>query len=282
MSSRAKNALLCVMRKLSILKNNSLKLVLKFVIPKYNLLHNMVTEVWGMGTNATIQCESVYLLGLKQILGVEMRTPNDLVYGETDRYPIYINSAIRCIRYWLKLLKMNSDRLPRKAYNMLYDLDKRGKTNWVSNVRICLCKNGLGYAWIYQSVGEENTFVRTLRQRLIDCRWQNWESHIQLSDRFDMYRHYSQTHLVKKYLCINIDSHLRFILTRFRLGISEIKTHALRYKHVDHAKLLCPMCNESEEDEIHFVLKCPVLTNLREKIIPKKYCANLCFDWLCW
>ena len=59
-----------------------------------------------------------------------MRTPNDLVYGETNRYPLFVNSAIRCIRYWLKLSRMEASKLPNKVYGMLYVLDERGKRNW--------------------------------------------------------------------------------------------------------------------------------------------------------
>ena len=43
-----------------------------------------------------------------------MRTPNDLVYGETNRYPLFVNSAVRCIRYWLKLTRMEASKLPSK------------------------------------------------------------------------------------------------------------------------------------------------------------------------
>ena len=64
-----------------------------------------------------------------------MRTPNDLIYDETNRYPLFVNSAIRCIRYWLNLTIMDVSRLPSKAYRMLRELDARGKRNWVSNVR---------------------------------------------------------------------------------------------------------------------------------------------------
>ena len=49
-----------------------------------------------------------------------MKTPNDHVCGETDRFSITLNSAIRCIRCWLKLTCMGEDRLPRTAYN--YDV----------------------------------------------------------------------------------------------------------------------------------------------------------------
>ena len=40
-----------------------------------------------------------------------MRTPNDLVYGETNRYPLFVNSAVGCIRYWLKSTRMEAFRL---------------------------------------------------------------------------------------------------------------------------------------------------------------------------
>jgi len=74
--------------------------------------------------------EKVHLYALKRFLGVDMITPNDLVDGETDRFPITLNSAVRCIRYWLNLTCMGEDRLPRKAYMMLYNLDSKGKRNY--------------------------------------------------------------------------------------------------------------------------------------------------------
>ena len=67
-----------------------------------------------------------------------MQTPNDLVYGETYRYPLCLLSAVRCIRYWLKLTPMEEHRLPCKAYNMLFQLDARGKHNWVTRVKLKL------------------------------------------------------------------------------------------------------------------------------------------------
>ena len=79
--------------------------------------------------------DNVHLSGLKRYLGVDRRTPNDLVYGEVGRFPIQINACVRCIRYWLKLMRMEEHRLHLRAYKMLLNLDQRGKTNWVTNVR---------------------------------------------------------------------------------------------------------------------------------------------------
>jgi hypothetical protein len=176
---------------------------------------------------------------------------------------------------------MDNDRLPRKSYNMLYDLDIKGKNNWASNVRICLYEIGLGYAWENQGVGDENVFMHTLRQRLIDSRWQTWNSHVQISERFTMYRAYTSDHSVKNYLLLDMESHMRRILTKFRLGISDIKVHKYRYNKVHDSDLICPLCNEAIEDEVHFVLKCPALLDLRLKFIHKRYLAYPCLFRLC-
>ena len=159
-----------------------------------------------------------------------MKTPNDLVYGETDRFPITLNSAVRGIRYWLKLTCMGEDRLPHKAYMMLYNLDARGKRNWVSNVRMQLFQYGFGFVWMNQGVGRVNEFIRAFRERLIDCRWQDWEDHVQTSDRFSMYRNFNSiSHCTKTYITMNMDRHLKRIMI---IGVSELFLHYHRYRKI--------------------------------------------------
>ena len=157
-----------------------------------------------------------------------MRTPNDLIYGETNRYPLFLNSAVRCIRYWLNLTRMDGSRLRCKAYSMLRELDARGKRNWVSNIRCKLNQFGFGYVWLNQGVEGINQSSRVLRERLIVCRWQEWNSHVQTSDSFSVYRTFCTVHDMKMYLELNIDRRLKFIMTRFRLGISDIAVHYYR------------------------------------------------------
>eukprot|EP00745_Piridium_sociabile_P027160 TRINITY_DN43758_c0_g1_i1.p1 TRINITY_DN43758_c0_g1~~TRINITY_DN43758_c0_g1_i1.p1 ORF type:complete len:378 (+),score=6.98 TRINITY_DN43758_c0_g1_i1:45-1136(+) len=272
LASRAKNALLCILQKMSKLKNNSLSLYLKLFDAQIQPIAQYGAELWGLD-KAAHHCEKVHLFALKRFLAVEMRTPNDFVYGETNRHPIYINSVIRCIRYWLKLTRMNESRLPRKAYGMLCSLDARDKRNWVSNIRCKLYMYGFGYVWENQGVVEINHFVHEVKDRLVSCRWQEWENHVRNSDRFDIYRTFCTVPNVKTYLLINLDKHLKTIMARFRLGISEIMQHYYRYRNHTEADLTCPMCGNSKEDEVHFVLCCPALDGLRNQYIPQK-CYN--------
>ena len=42
--------------------------------------------------------EKVHLFGLKRFLGVDTRTPSELVFGEVGRFSIYRNVNVRCMR----------------------------------------------------------------------------------------------------------------------------------------------------------------------------------------
>ena len=49
--------------------------------------------IWGMSSNTTA-IENVHLLALKIFLNVPVLTPNVTVYGDTERYDLYINSIL--------------------------------------------------------------------------------------------------------------------------------------------------------------------------------------------
>ena len=49
-------------------------------------------EIWGLESCSSVT-DNVRLFGLKRYLGVDRRTPNDLVYGEVGRFPIQINAV---------------------------------------------------------------------------------------------------------------------------------------------------------------------------------------------
>ena len=116
-----------------------------------------------------------------------------------------------------------------------------------------------------------NQFVCTFRERLIDCRWQEWNTHVQESDRFSMYRLFNPFHSIPVHLSMSMNSQMRYVMTRFRLGVSDLLVHTLRYRINVDSDLTCPLCKEAKESEIHFVFCCPALNDLRTELIPRKY-----------
>ena len=203
--------------------------------------------------------DNVNLCGLKRYLGVVRRTPNDLVDGEVGRFPIQINACVRCMKYWLKRMRMEEHRLPLRAYKMLLNLDQRGKTNLMTNVRKIFCANGFSYVWDNQGVRCLNAFIREFRRRLIDIRWQAWDDHINKSNRFWLYRQFKTLTSVELYLMLNLNKRIRYTMTRFRFGVSDIKVHKSRFKFYNVDELKCPLCLSAVDNEVHFVLCCPAL-----------------------
>eukprot|EP00745_Piridium_sociabile_P016921 TRINITY_DN25249_c0_g1_i2.p1 TRINITY_DN25249_c0_g1~~TRINITY_DN25249_c0_g1_i2.p1 ORF type:complete len:276 (+),score=3.13 TRINITY_DN25249_c0_g1_i2:81-830(+) len=212
---------------------------------------------------------------MNRFLQVDRRTPNDLIYGELGRFPIYLNSYVKCIKYWLKLVHMNENRLPLKAYKTLCELDAKGKRTWVTSVRNCLCNYGFSFVWIEQGVGCIASFLSCFRQRLIDCRWQDWGNHVSNSERFSLFKLLKTNHFIEPYLLMNnMNRFVRRTLTKLRFGISDITIHRQRYNSFSAQTMLCPLCSTAKEDEVHFVFCCPVFDDLRHKYIPLKYYRN--------
>ena len=78
---------------------------------------------------------------------VNLKSSNDAVLGDCDRYPMYIEGMKRSMLYWLKILKLRDHRYVWKCYNMMRHYDQMGYSNWVSHIRKLLYTNGFGYLW---------------------------------------------------------------------------------------------------------------------------------------
>ena len=120
-------------------------------------------EIWGYRNYE--QIERVHLFACKKFLHVRNKTPNDVVYGELGRYPLFITARVRFIKYWLKLLMQPDNFYSRKAYKMLLALHNRGKTTWVSHVKLVLCTNGIEQVWLF-GCGNVKPFIKELEERL--------------------------------------------------------------------------------------------------------------------
>jgi hypothetical protein len=110
---------------------------------------------------------------------------------------------------------------------------------------------------------------------MIDCRWQNWEAHVRESERFATYYGFNGfAHETKLYLQLDLSRHMKNILVKFRFGVSELFVHHYRYRNALNVSMLCPLCRDANENEVHFVLCCPFLANLRQNLIPAKFYRN--------
>ena len=85
------------------------------------------------------------------------------MYGETGRYPLFTRTAVKCVKYWLKLTKLLLSRLSRQVYEMLLAEHNQGKVNSASRIQRILIENGFGIVWLCQGAGYEMWFVAKLK-----------------------------------------------------------------------------------------------------------------------
>jgi hypothetical protein len=232
------------------------------------------SELWGFQHLDDI--EKVQRYACKRILNVSMKTPNAMVLGELGRFPLYVLSAVRCIKYWLKILSMPERRLPKMCYNMLLNLERLGKKSWAYYVRQLLCVNGFGDVWQQQGVGNENMFIAIFKQRLIDQSGQNWHATVTTNERYELYASFKSSIKLEKYLTSIMPRSYRDAYIRFRFGISPILSHKMRHrKDVLPHHLLCPICKSEIEDEEHVLFHCREYESLRKCVPIISNCKEL-------
>ena len=87
----------------------------------------------------------------------------------------------------------------------------------------------------------------------------------------------------KHIITMNMDRHLKCIMTkfRFRFGVSKLSVHYYLYRSHVEKDLKCPLCGEAKENKVHFVLCCHMLDDIRKQFIPPKFCKHPCiFSYL--
>ena len=170
---------------------------------------------------------------------------------------------------------MPPNRLPLKAYNMLLSLDQQGKATWVTKVRAILCRYGFGYVWYNQGVGDHKNFLSVFKKRLKDCYQQEWTSTICAKDRYCVFSSFKQSLSLSFYLTSIKNLAARNIFIKIRLGVSQLQPHRLRYsQNVPYEERNCPFCDNTIENEIHFMFVCSKYKDIREKYISAKYYRN--------
>ena len=173
MAARAKIGVVNILKLLWSLAEKSPSIFLKLFDAQIQPILNYGAEVWGLEADLKV-VERIHLFALKRFLNVSSRTPNVMVYGETGRYPLFVNVFVR-------VLKMPDHCFPHKSYKMLLYLHEQNRKTWASLVCFQLYKYGFNHVWENQGVGDEKTFLKEFKNRLITEYKQEWSDSIATS-----------------------------------------------------------------------------------------------------
>ena len=196
--------------------------------------------------------------------------PSSFIYQELQTFPLIQHRLVRIVKYWFKILRLNTNNPVRIIYDLLLNdsNDNSLHNNWASYLRDVLFENGFGYVWIDQCVSNETTFISQFHQRIKDGFIQNNTSDLsRVSD-----------HRLYKLITVESSFYLRFIkdrslrraLSKIRLGSHNFMIERGRWQHpkINYPKRTCIICNEIE-DEYHVIMVCQRTAELRKKYLPR-------------
>ena len=252
-----------------------------FIPPKHKLdlfdkmilpILNYGSEVWGFGMANSI--ERVHLQFCKKLLGVKKTTQNDFIYGELGRTSCQTKRFVRIINYWFKILEAHETKYVKIVYNtMLQDLETfPNKVNWASLLRDLLRSSGFYEVWLQQGVGNQNAFVSLFKQRVTDNFIQNWHSRLENSSRAIFYKTIAVFQFQPYLENINI---MKFshVFSKLRVSSHRLAIETGRWVRptpIPVGERKCFTC-QTLEDEYHFVLECPVYSQIRKQYIARHY-----------
>ena len=125
-------------------------------------------EIWGFENLAII--EKVHLQFLKYTLHLKNSTPLCMIYGELGRLPIECEIKKRMIKFWMRLIATNNNKLSNKIYQVLFNMHV---ANIYSSPWICVIENilnscGFTYIWLQQCKQSDTWVDYILKQNIKD------------------------------------------------------------------------------------------------------------------
>ena len=113
---------------------------------------NYSAEVWGFCKADKI--ETVHLQFCKRLLGVKQCSQNDFIYGELGRTSFQTKRYLMIIKYWLKIVLCQENRLIKIIYDMMLNDMKSmpHKENWAKLVKQLLECLAFNEVWVAQTV----------------------------------------------------------------------------------------------------------------------------------
>ena len=81
------------------------------------------SEIWYKGSGIK-DIEHVQLWFLKSSLGIKTQSSNQIVFGDTGRFPLLFRQQDNVLKYWDRLRTMDNSTPIYKVYSDLKDLHK--------------------------------------------------------------------------------------------------------------------------------------------------------------
>ena len=215
----------------------------------------------------------------KQLLGVRRQTSNAAVLQEIGLLPISLHITKIAMRNWERIMDKKANSLLLASHFDAFEEN----LPWSSEVKEIFARNGMLETYLLKVQDrlrdmEPNYIEKTLVQRMTDQYNQTSLGTINSSSKLKILARLKDTPGRESYLKeVEISKH-RVAMARFRLCSHSLEIERGRYQEPDQQKRLCHYCKahgkDEVEDEVHFLISCPLYSELRERFLPQNILNN--------
>ena len=203
----------------------------------------------------------------RRILGLRENANNEVIYGELGWWTLRTRRDLLRLRYWKKLLSMKDSRLTKMVYQ--WERKQDVPNSWAASTKKLLCELDLAEYWEHQDTEvlppEWNSIIWGKLQSWEESKW---KESIDSKPRLRTYRQFKQKLAFEEYLNA-ADQKGRRQLARIRSGANRLRIEEGRAKRLPPEDRKCWFGCMVVEDERHFLLSCPVYSDLRQEVIDK-------------
>ena len=225
-------------------------------------------EIWG--EKEWKEGERLQMEMGKRVLGVSVKTTNEVVQGELGLGRVKSRRVLLRLRFWYKIINMKKDRLVYQIYKerreeFLRD-GKRDKKNWCYWTWKSLKQLNLEHVWESEQIQLGSNFNNMVRKFIKIKEEEEWRERMEKKSKLRLYRQLKNRLKVEDYV-VELDREQRRLLTMLRGGTNKLGIERGRWRERSENERLCPVCLcEEIEDEKHFLLSCPMYVRERVKM----------------
>ena len=234
--------------------------------------------------------EKLHLKFLKSILGVHSKATNLAVYGELGRYPLFIDSITRCMKYIQYIETETENKLLKQFYECLVDNQDLIKTCSLLTIEKQI-KVHMNTRPVNQQCKSTGVFFKSLKKSLTSSFDNYWHEMLHNNEslscklggnKLRTFRKFKHIISYEKYLNLK-DVEKRRNITKLRTSEHKLRIETERFNnkntYVPPELRLCMNCEGKQvEDEFHFIAECNKYTSLRDELFTKCKRYNKYFD----
>ena len=126
------------------------------------------------------------------LLGVHIKTCNNMVYDELGRFPLNITIKQRVVSYWARILSGKEAKLTRLVYNQVRDMHTQNlfKTDWLEFLIDTLDECGMVNIWDSNQSVSVNELKSKVHNKLKENFIHKWLNDLSIMPSCDVYANF--------------------------------------------------------------------------------------------